>query len=73
MSAATVTGGSARRSSTSPAASLIAQKLGVLAMQVRGVRVLTASGEDLTSTDNPAKIMMRQIAAEHERALMRSA
>jgi DNA invertase Pin-like site-specific DNA recombinase len=44
------------------ARSVIAQELGVLAMQVRGVRVLTTSGEDLTSTDDPAKVMMRQIA-----------
>src|SRR3954471_18206628 len=44
------------------ARSVIAQELGVLAMQARGVRVLTASGEDLTSTADPAKVMMRQIA-----------
>jgi DNA invertase Pin-like site-specific DNA recombinase len=53
------------------ARSVIAQELGVLAMQVRGVRVLTASGEDLTSTDDPAKVMMRQIAgafAQYEKA-----
>jgi DNA invertase Pin-like site-specific DNA recombinase len=52
------------------ARSVIAQELGVLAMQVRGVRVLTSSGEDLTSTDDPAKVMMRQIAgafAQHEK------
>jgi DNA invertase Pin-like site-specific DNA recombinase len=53
------------------ARSVIAQELGVLAMQARGVRVLTSSGEDLTSTDDPAKVMMRQIAgafAQHEKA-----
>jgi DNA invertase Pin-like site-specific DNA recombinase len=53
------------------ARSVIAQELGVLAMQQRGVRVLTASGEDLTSTDDPAKVMMRQIAgafAQYEKA-----
>jgi DNA invertase Pin-like site-specific DNA recombinase len=53
------------------ARSVIAQELGVLAMQARGVRVLTSSGEDLTSTDDPAKIMMRQIAgafAQYEKA-----
>jgi DNA invertase Pin-like site-specific DNA recombinase len=53
------------------ARSVIAQELGVLAMQVRGVRVLTSSGEDLTSTDDPAKVMMRQIAgafAQYEKA-----
>jgi DNA invertase Pin-like site-specific DNA recombinase len=53
------------------ARSVIAQELGVLAMQARGVRVLTSSGEDLTSTDDPAKVMMRQIAgafAQYEKA-----
>jgi DNA invertase Pin-like site-specific DNA recombinase len=53
------------------ARSVIAQELGVLAMQQRGVRVLTAGGEDLTTTDDPAKIMMRQIAgafAQYEKA-----
>jgi DNA invertase Pin-like site-specific DNA recombinase len=53
------------------ARSVIAQELGVLAMQVRGVRVLTANGEDLTTTDDPAKVMMRQIAgafAQYEKA-----
>jgi len=44
------------------ARSVIAQELGVLAMQARGVRVLTSSGEDLTSTADLAKVMMRQIA-----------
>lgn len=53
------------------ARSVIAQELGVLAMQARGVKVVTASGEDLTQTDDPAKIMMRQIAgafAQYEKA-----
>jgi len=53
------------------ARSVIAQELGVLAMQARGVRVLTASGEDLTATDDPTKILMRQIAgafAQYEKA-----
>lgn len=53
------------------ARSVIAQELGVLAMQTRGVRVLTASGEDLTATDDPTKILMRQIAgafAQYEKA-----
>jgi DNA invertase Pin-like site-specific DNA recombinase len=44
------------------ARSVIAQELGVLAIQARGVHVLTSSGEDLTNTDDPAKVMMRQIA-----------
>src|SRR3954454_6898133 len=42
------------------ARSVLAQELGVLIMLQRGVRVLTASGEDLTATDDPAKIMTRQ-------------
>jgi DNA invertase Pin-like site-specific DNA recombinase len=53
------------------ARSVIAQELWVLAMQARGVRVLTAAGEDLTSTEDPAKVMMRQIAgafAQYEKA-----
>jgi DNA invertase Pin-like site-specific DNA recombinase len=53
------------------ARSMIAQELGVLAMQARGVMVLTASGENLTETDDPAKVMMRQIAgafAQYEKA-----
>ncbi len=53
------------------ARSVIAQELGVLVMQERGVRVLTAGGEDLTATDDPAKVMMRQIAgafAQYEKA-----
>ncbi len=49
----------------------LAQELGVLIMAKRGVRVVTASGEDLTATDDPAKVMMRQVAgafAEYEKA-----
>jgi DNA invertase Pin-like site-specific DNA recombinase len=45
------------------ARSVLAQELGVLIMAARGVRVVTASGEDLTDTDDPAKVMMRQVAA----------
>jgi DNA invertase Pin-like site-specific DNA recombinase len=53
------------------ARSVVAQELGVFAMQTRGVRVLTAGGENLTSTDDPVKVMMRQIAgafAQYEKA-----
>ena len=53
------------------ARSVLAQELGVLIVARRGVRVLTAGGEDLTSTDDPAKVMMRQVAgafAEYEKA-----
>src|SRR3954454_17950784 len=45
------------------ARSVLAQELGVLIMAARGVRVVTASGEGLTNTDDPAKVMMRQVAA----------
>lgn len=53
------------------ARSVLAQELGVLIMAKRGVRVVTASGEDLTGTGDPAKVMMRQVAgafAEYEKA-----
>ena len=36
--------------------------MGVLALIGRGARVLTASGDDLTNTDDPFKVAMRQIA-----------
>src|SRR3954452_12463821 len=41
---------------------LVTQELGILALIGRGVRVLTASGDDLTNTDDPFKVAMRQIA-----------
>ena len=41
---------------------LVAQELGVLVMQQRGVRVITANGDNLTETTDPSRIMMRQIA-----------
>src|SRR5262245_6530273 len=41
---------------------LVAQELGILLLIERGVRVLTASGNDLTDTTDPFKIAMRQIA-----------
>src|SRR3712207_428505 len=41
---------------------LITQELGILALVGRGVRVLTASGDDLTETNDPFKVAMRQIA-----------
>jgi DNA invertase Pin-like site-specific DNA recombinase len=53
------------------ARSLMAQELGVLVMQQRRVRVITANGDDLTETDDPSRIMMRQIAgafAQYEKA-----
>jgi DNA invertase Pin-like site-specific DNA recombinase len=50
---------------------LVAQELGVLLMQSRGVRVVTSNGDDLTNTTDPARIMMRQVAgafAQYEKA-----
>jgi DNA invertase Pin-like site-specific DNA recombinase len=41
---------------------LVAQELGLLLLIKRGVRVLTASGDDLTDTTDPSRVMMRQIA-----------
>ena len=41
---------------------LVAQELGLLLLIKRGVRVLTASGDDLTETVDPSRVMMRQIA-----------
>jgi Resolvase, N terminal domain len=41
---------------------LVAQELGVLLLIKRGVRVLTANGDDLTDTSDPSRVMMRQIA-----------
>ncbi len=41
---------------------LIAQELGVLMLIKRGMRVITASGDDLTEATDPSRIMMRQIA-----------
>jgi DNA invertase Pin-like site-specific DNA recombinase len=41
---------------------LMTQELGILALISRGVRVLTANGDDLTDTSDPSRVMMRQIA-----------
>lgn len=41
---------------------LIVQEAGIIALIARGVRVVTASGDDLTATDDPFKVAMRQIA-----------
>lgn len=41
---------------------LAVQEAGILALIERGVRVLTASGDDLTETNDPFKVAMRQIA-----------
>ena len=50
---------------------LVTQELGIIALIKRGVRVLTASGDDLTDSADPSRKMMRQIAgsfAEYEKA-----
>jgi DNA invertase Pin-like site-specific DNA recombinase len=44
------------------ARSLITQEPGILALISRGVRVVTASGDDLTDDSDPSRTMMRQIA-----------
>jgi DNA invertase Pin-like site-specific DNA recombinase len=49
---------------------LVAQELGMLTLIKRGMRVITTSGDDLTDTTDPSRIMMRQIAgsfAEYEK------
>ena len=50
---------------------LMTQELGILALIQRGVRVLTANGDDLTDSTDPRRKMMRQIAGafhEYEKA-----
>jgi DNA invertase Pin-like site-specific DNA recombinase len=50
---------------------LMTQELGLLALIKRGVRVVTANGDDLTDTSDPSRVMMRQIAGsfhEYEKA-----
>ena len=50
---------------------LMAQELGITLLISRRVRLLTASGDDLTASDDPTRKMMRQIAgafAEYEKA-----
>jgi hypothetical protein len=49
----------------------VTQELGIIALIRRGVRVLTANGDDLTDSSDPSRKMMRQIAgsfAEYEKA-----
>jgi DNA invertase Pin-like site-specific DNA recombinase len=50
---------------------LVAQELGILLLIKRGVRLLTANGDDLCDTSDPSRVMMRQIAgafAQYEKA-----
>jgi DNA invertase Pin-like site-specific DNA recombinase len=42
---------------------LVAQELGILLLIKRGVRLFTASGDDLCDTSDPSRVMMRQIAS----------
>ena len=47
------------------------QELGITLLIKRDVRLLTASGDDLTASDDPSRTMMRQVAgafAEYEKA-----
>lgn len=46
---------------------LVMQELGILALIKRGVRVLTANGDDLTDSSDPSRKMMRQIAGSFRR------
>jgi DNA invertase Pin-like site-specific DNA recombinase len=53
------------------ASDLVTQELGLLILIKHGVRVLTAAGDDLTDSSDPARVMMRQIAdafAQYEKA-----
>ena len=50
---------------------LVTQELGIMALIKRGMRVLTANGDDLTDSSDPSRKMMRQIAGafhEYEKA-----
>lgn len=52
---------------------LMTQELGILALINRGVRVLTANGDDLTDSTDPSRVMMRQIAGafhQYEKATL---
>jgi DNA invertase Pin-like site-specific DNA recombinase len=50
---------------------LVAQELGLLMLVKRHVRVLTANGDDMTQSNDPSRVMMRQIAgsfSQYEKA-----
>jgi DNA invertase Pin-like site-specific DNA recombinase len=50
---------------------LVAQELGVLLLIKRGVRLITANGDDMCDSSDPSRVMMRQIAgafAQYEKA-----
>lgn len=42
---------------------MLLQELGVVALQERGVQVFTAGGDEITATDDPSKVMVRQMMA----------
>jgi DNA invertase Pin-like site-specific DNA recombinase len=42
---------------------VLTQELGVVALQQRSVQVFTAGGDELTATDDPSKVMIRQLMA----------
>jgi DNA invertase Pin-like site-specific DNA recombinase len=42
---------------------VLVQELGVMALQQRGVKVYTVGGDELTATDDPSKVMVRQMMA----------
>ena len=44
------------------ARSVIAQELAVVAMEAKGIQIITSSGQNLTESDDPAKVAMRQMA-----------
>jgi DNA invertase Pin-like site-specific DNA recombinase len=46
---------------------LVTQELALPALIARGVRVLTANGDDLTDDSDPSRVMMRQIAGAFHR------
>jgi DNA invertase Pin-like site-specific DNA recombinase len=53
------------------ARAMIAQEMGVMLLARRGVRLLTASGQDMTDESDPARVMMRQVAgafAQYEKS-----
>jgi len=53
------------------ARSIIAQELGVAVLVERGIRLITASGQDLTDEADSSKVFMRQVfgaASEYEKA-----
>lgn len=45
------------------ARSMIPSELGLILLAARGVRLVTASGQDLSDASDPAKVMLRQVAA----------